>query len=160
MLFRSDANQWLKTAEIIDYKIKEKEPTDDFNTSYDQVRNKNGAQYIGGSIFKAFVDQSHPIGWGYNDSDLAVFKNDAQLVEINSNLSKTPVFLKQNPLLAGYISADKKSEIDSTACILINKKEKGKIISFFIDPNYRAFWYGTNRLFMNAVFFGDLMEVY
>ncbi len=155
-----DANQWLKTAEIIDYKIKEKEPTDDFNTSYDQVRNKNGAQYIGGSIFKAFVDHTHPIGWGYNDSNLAVFKNDAQLVERNSNLSKTPVFLKQNPLLAGYISVDKLSEIDSTACILINKKEKGRIVSFFIDPNYRAFWYGTNRLFMNAVFFGDLMEVY
>ena len=154
------ANKWLKTAEIIDYKIKEKDPTDDINTHYDQVRNKNGAQHIGGSIFSAFVDHTHPIGWGYNDSDLAVFKNDAQLVERNSNLSKTPVFITENPLLAGYISADKKSEIDSTACILIHKKEKGRIVSFFIDPNYRAFWFGTNRLFMNAVFFGNLMEVY
>ncbi|MEN8120802.1 MAG: M14 family zinc carboxypeptidase [Bacteroidota bacterium] len=154
------ANKWLKSAEIIDYKIKEKDPIDDFATHYDQVRNKNGAQHIGGSIFSAFVDHTHPIGWGYNNSELAVFKNDTQLVERNSNLSKTPVFLTENSLLAGYISADKKSEIDSTACILINKKGKGKIVSFFIDPNYRAFWYGTNRLFMNAVFFGNLMEVY
>jgi len=154
------ANQWLKSAEIIDYKIKEKDPTDDFNTYYDKIRNKNGAQRIGGSIFATFVDHTHPIGWGYNDSDLAVFKNDALLVERNSNLSKTPVFLTESPLLAGYISADKKSEIDSTACVLIHRKEKGRIVSFFIDPNYRAFWYGTNRLFMNAVFFGNLMEVY
>ena len=29
------------------------------------------------------------------------------------------------------------------------------IIGFSDNPNFRAFWYGTNKLFANAIFFGD-----
>ena len=27
------------------------------------------------------------------------------------------------------------------------------------NPNFRAFWYGTDRLFTNAVFFGPITQV-
>jgi hypothetical protein len=26
------------------------------------------------------------------------------------------------------------------------------------NPNFRAFWFGTNRLLLNAVFFGGIIE--
>jgi hypothetical protein len=26
------------------------------------------------------------------------------------------------------------------------------------DPNFRGFWYGTNKLFLNALFFGSVVE--
>ena len=34
---------------------------------------------------------------------------------------------------------------------------KGKIIYFTDNTNFRAFWYGTNKLLMNAIFFGNEM---
>jgi hypothetical protein len=27
------------------------------------------------------------------------------------------------------------------------------------NPNFRGYWLGTNRLFLNAVFFGEHMDV-
>ena len=33
-------------------------------------------------------------------------------------------------------------------------KDAGKIISISDNPNFRAFWYGTNKIFLNALFFG------
>jgi hypothetical protein len=26
------------------------------------------------------------------------------------------------------------------------------------NPNFRAIWYGTNKLFLNAIFFGQVIE--
>jgi hypothetical protein len=34
---------------------------------------------------------------------------------------------------------------------------KGKVIVFSDNTNFRAFWYGTNKLMINAIFFADLM---
>ena len=34
----------------------------------------------------------------------------------------------------------------------------GRIISLVDNPNFRAFWYGTNKLFLNSIFFGQLMR--
>jgi len=31
------------------------------------------------------------------------------------------------------------------------------VLYFTDNTNFRAFWYGTNKLMMNAVFFGDHM---
>ena len=33
----------------------------------------------------------------------------------------------------------------------------GRVIAMSENPNFRAFWYGTNKLFLNALFFGNLI---
>jgi hypothetical protein len=30
----------------------------------------------------------------------------------------------------------------------------GRVVMFSDNPNFRATWYGTNKLFLNALFFG------
>jgi hypothetical protein len=35
--------------------------------------------------------------------------------------------------------------------------KKGKVTIFTDNSNFRAFWYGTNKLMMNAIFFAKLM---
>jgi len=32
------------------------------------------------------------------------------------------------------------------------------VISLSDNPNFRAFWYGTNKLFLNAIFFGHTID--
>jgi hypothetical protein len=32
----------------------------------------------------------------------------------------------------------------------------GSVILMMDNPNFRAFWWGTNGLFLNAVFFGSV----
>jgi hypothetical protein len=42
-----------------------------------------------------------------------------------------------------------------SAAILVNAYGRGRTISMLDNPNFRAFWLGTNKLFANAIFFGS-----
>ena len=33
------------------------------------------------------------------------------------------------------------------------------IVAMAENPNFRAFWHGTNRLFLNALFLGSIIDV-
>ena len=33
-----------------------------------------------------------------------------------------------------------------------------EVIGFVDNPNFRAFWYGTHKLYLNALFFGQVLE--
>jgi hypothetical protein len=33
----------------------------------------------------------------------------------------------------------------------------GRVIATNINPNFRAFWYGTNKIFANSIFFSGLI---
>jgi hypothetical protein len=35
----------------------------------------------------------------------------------------------------------------------------GSVILMFDNPNFRGYWYGTNRLFLNALFYGSYSSV-
>jgi hypothetical protein len=62
---------------------------------------------------------------------------------------------EENPRLSGYISDDVLELVRGSASIEGHNYGGGNIILMMDNPNFRAFWYGTNGLFLNAVFFGD-----
>jgi hypothetical protein len=39
----------------------------------------------------------------------------------------------------------------------VERLGKGRVILFTDNTNFRAFWYGTNKFLMNAIFFGKIM---
>ena len=117
-----------------------------------------GAQYIGGSIFHAKLDLTHPLGYGYNDDDLTVFRNSTLFMEKAENPYATPLYYTDEPLASGYISDENLEKLKGTAAIVVSREGSGKVITMTDNPNFRAFWYGTNKLFMNAIFFGQTIS--
>ena len=67
------------------------------------------------------------------------------------------VFSK-NPVLAGYVPGRQKHLAPGAAAIVVGGAGRGQIICYSGNPNFRGFWYGTNRLFANAIFFGNLIN--
>ncbi len=49
--------------------------------------------------------------------------------------------------------------MSKSASIVVSKLGKGRVVMFADNPNFRGSWYGTNKLFMNAVFFGSLIKI-
>ncbi len=127
------------------------------NISFEQKRNYNGAQNIGGAIFEAKLDRTHPINFGYKNSTLALFKNTRIFMKPDKNSYNNPIKYTKNPLLSGYISKSNLDSLSSSVPFKISKLKKGQVISFTDNTNFRAFWYGTNKLFMNAIFFREEM---
>jgi hypothetical protein len=42
--------------------------------------------------------------------------------------------------------------------IRVASQGRGRIVGFADNPNFRAFWFGTNKLFMNSIFFGQVID--
>ncbi len=60
-------------------------------------------------------------------------------------------------MLSGYISKENLKTIKETIPYKTASMGKGEVIVFTDNTNFRAFWYGTNKLLMNAIFFGNMM---
>ena len=46
-----------------------------------------------------------------------------------------------------------------SASLIVSKLGSGRVILFADNPNFRGSWYATNRLFLNALFLGDKVDV-
>jgi hypothetical protein len=125
---------------------------------YAEMDRDRGAQYIGGTIFHTKLDLTHPLGYGYNDDDLTVFRNSTLFLEKAENPYATPLYYTDEPLASGYISDENLEKLSGTAAIIVSDAGRGRVISMTDNPNFRAFWFGTNKLFMNAIFFGQTID--
>ncbi len=58
----------------------------------------------------------------------------------------------------GYIKDKNVELIRESAAIVVSGLGKGRTICLVDNPNFRAFWYGTNQIFTNSVFFGSIIS--
>ena len=66
-----------------------------------------------------------------------------------------PIQYTKSPLLSGYISKPNLDSLSTTVPLQIKRLGRGNVVAFTDNTNFRAFWYGTNKLLMNAIFFRD-----
>lgn len=151
-----NAVEWFDKNEFIKLKFK-KDTLVAKNIPFDQKRDFRGAQVTGGAIFEAKLDRSHPIGYGYKNNTLPLFRNTNIYIEPDKNSYNNPIQYSSNPLLSGYISEENTELIKNSVPFRVNRMGKGRVIVFTDNTNFRAFWYGTNKLLMNVIFFGEQM---
>ncbi|MCB0374442.1 MAG: zinc carboxypeptidase [Sinomicrobium sp.] len=151
-----NAVQWLKNNEFISLEFKKTDITAR-NISYGQREAFRGAQVTGGAIFEARTDRSHPINFGYKNTRLPLFRDTNIFITPHKQSYNNPVQYTGNPLLSGYISEENLEQLKSSVPFQVQSLGSGKVVVFTDNTNFRAFWYGTNKLLMNAVFFGKMM---
>ncbi|TAH18898.1 MAG: zinc carboxypeptidase [Cytophagales bacterium] len=126
---------------------------------FDKAQATEGAKGINGSIFEMDLDTSHPIGFGYTNRKISVYKNGTTMLEPSTNPYNTIGQYTPNPLINGYISKENLKKLgNNTASILVSSEGAGRIVMFADNPNFRGTWYGTNKLFLNALFLGSLIS--
>jgi len=152
------ASQWLQAQEIVkeEYLSTESVQGPDF-VPFASRRDLEGAQAIGGSIYLAKLDSSHPLGFGYRSQEIPVYRNSSIFFKPSRNKYQTPVRYTANPLLGGYISPSNLEKVKQSASVLVSPVGQGRVIHFIDNPNFRGTWFGTNKLFLNAIFYGDRM---
>ena len=152
-----DAVEWPIEQEMVD--LEEKEVNVDSllqGTRYADLANAYGAQGIGGSIFEAHVDPTHPIAYGYDES-VPVFRvGTGFYAPSTAPGTSVATYDDESPRLSGYISDAQREAAQGAASIEAHGVGRGTVVLFMDNPNFRAFWYGTNGLFLNAILFRDL----
>lgn len=150
-----NGGKWLSDNEItsVSYSKKETEKEDIYR-AYEDLDENRGAQVTGGSIFEARVDLSHPLAYGLESERIPLFRNHNLVMQKSTNDYANPIVYADRPLLSGYVSVENLAMFSSAPAVTVSNVGRGKAITFTDNPNFRAFWYGTNKLFMNALFFG------
>lgn len=118
----------------------------------------NGALGINGSIFEASFDRSHPLLFGYEGEKMSVFRGTSIFMEPPSSAYASPLMYTANPLLSGYLHTSREKQVKNTAAIVVSAQRSGRTILMADNPNFRAFWFGTNKLFLNGIFFGSAIR--
>jgi hypothetical protein len=160
LIATDDAAKWLSTNGFTKVIFKTESSKDTTRTlpyylRTDEVR----AKEMAGSIFEAKIDLSHPIAYGYSEPTVSIFKSNTLFMDKNNGYYDAPVIYTDDPLQSGYLYRGYKNLVRNSAVINIDQVGKGRIISMVDNLNFRAFWLGTNKLFMNSIFFGDIIRL-
>jgi hypothetical protein len=161
LIATEDAVKWLSTNGFTKVQFKsdtEKKDTTSMMPYYlrsDEMRAKD----MTGSIFEARMDFTHPLCYGYTSPTVSVFKSNTMFMDQNNGAYDSPLMYTDNPLQSGYMYRGHKELVKNSAVINIDQLGRGRIISMVDNLNFRAFWFGTNKIFMNAVFFGNIIAL-
>lgn len=148
--------EWAKRQELIDETFRKKEIVAK-DISFVNRGKFKGAQAIGGAIFKADIDRSHPINFGIENSSIALFRNSRIFMEPDKNSYNNPIKYTTNPLLSGYISEEQIELLQGSVPFKVKPQGRGSILLMTDNTNFRAFWLGTKQLFANMIFYADFM---
>lgn len=119
-----------------------------------------GKESVGGIILKVNLDHTHPLGFGYRDTHIPVYKNNTVWLAPSKNAYATVAQYADQPLIDGFITKKNKDEyLKKSASLIVSKLGEGRVVLFADNPNFRGSWYGTNKLFLNALFLGDKIDV-
>ena len=117
-----------------------------------------GAQQVSGAIIGADIDLTNPLAYGYNQKTISLFKANKVFMEKSKNPYATPFYYGGKPLQSGWVSKENADAMRNSAAVIVNTVGNGRVINIADNPNFRAFWLGGAKLFMNAIFFGRIID--
>jgi hypothetical protein len=160
LILTEEAVSWAAQNGISDVKFKRtKAPVDSTQKlSYTEREQIDGAQQIQGAIFGADADLTHPLAYGYNQKTVSLFKANKVFMEKSKNPYSSPFYYGSKPLQSGWVSKENGEVIKNSAAVIVNTVGAGRVINIADNPNFRAFWLGGSKLFMNAIFFGRIID--
>lgn len=157
------ASKWVVDKKLVDEKLieKEKDSTKTIERKpYVNAPEDLGKESLGGAIFKVDLDITHPLAFGYNDTSIPVYKNNSVWLAPSKNEYATVAKYAKDPHIDGFITKKNMEEnLKPSASLIVSKLGSGRVVLFADNPNFRGSWYGTNRLFLNALFLGDKIRI-
>ena len=151
-----NTTRWLEKNDFIELEFLSQELVAE-DVSFENKELFSGAQLTSGAIFNTKIDRSHPINFGFQNENLAVFRNTNLYIKPDKQSYNNPIKYTNNPLLSGYISEENLELLKNTVPFQVQRMGRGRVIVLTDNTNFRAFWYGTNRILTNALFLSDKM---
>ncbi len=155
------ASSWAIKKEIVSESLIETKKDTVFSRKrYIDAREYIGREAIGGSILSVDLDLTHPLAFGYRDKSIPVYKNNNVFLSKSESQYSSVALYSKEPHIDGYISRNNmEKNIKGSASLIVSSIGSGRVVLFADNPNFRGTWYGTNKLFLNAIFFGANISV-
>jgi len=155
--------EWLAKQEILAAKFASKEQ---INTLFDEsalgYQDKEvlaSRKRIAGAIFQVQLDTSHPLAYGYQQTDLPLFRNSTLIMEKPKQPFITVAKYSPKPLLSGFTDKNLENRLAHNAAIVAHNYDKGRVVATTDVLAFRGYWYGSAKLLANSLFFAKAFSV-
>jgi len=154
-----ESSRWVADSGLGSTKFKETvQPDSTKYLKYNEQREESRLHSVGGAIFNAKLDITHPLCYGYLESDLAIFKRGTSVALPLGTKFSEPVKFDSQPYISGWVSEENLDRIKDSPVVSVQSIGRGKLISYHEKMNFRGYWLGTHKLFINSIFFGRVIR--
>jgi len=158
ILFRN-AIDWARAKDLISLeKTKSVKSAKPGSKAYQMASSSRGAGVLGGAIFAAEMDLSHPLCYGYDNSSISLFRKGTSVYDLPENSYASPVKYTNSPVQSGYIPRGFDEKAANKPAVTVHRSGSGKVICFQDNLLFRGYWYGGNKMFGNALFFSSVIS--
>jgi hypothetical protein len=119
--------------------------------TYESSERRDLSSYIFGAVFKAKVDQTHPLGFGLG-AHYFTLKTDAASYEHLVDAANV-VYLESDLKYFGFAGKKALEQQKNSVVFAVEKKGSGAIVYLVDNPLFRGFWENGQLVFCNALFF-------
>lgn len=115
-----------------------------------ELKTQKQSAAVEGIILQATVNPKNPLAYGINSAVLPIFKNNKIILETETAAGtfKYP----DNPLLSGCAKQATIAKFRNTPAAVVSDNT----IYLGFAPFYRGYFFGSSRVFLNALFFREL----
>ena len=121
---------------------------------FDESHRESMKKAITGAIFKAKVDNTHPLAYGYQDTYFTL-KLGSDAYDYLKNGSVVYLEGNQNTPVAGFAGSEAQQKIENTLVFGVESHGSGHVIYMVDNPLFRGFWENGKLFFANALFMVD-----
>ncbi|NNJ79280.1 MAG: hypothetical protein HKP19_08455 [Xanthomonadales bacterium] len=126
--------------------------------AYAEFADDSARLVIGGAIVATVADLSHPLAYGLSRPELPLFRQGTTILDPSENAYATPVRYATDPLLAGFIGPVRLDEMRGQPAVIAERQGDGLVVRFANNPLFRGFWRGTEKLYINALYLGQIVQ--
>ena len=119
-------------------------------TYNDEERNAI-SNLISGSIFRASLDNTNPLGFGYENYYYTLKRGGRRYAYLKKGYN-VGVIKDKADKVSGYAGANVLDSVEESLVCGVEKKGKGTVVYLVDDPLFRSFWENGKLLFSNAIF--------
>ncbi|HZI18121.1 MAG TPA: M14 family zinc carboxypeptidase [Pyrinomonadaceae bacterium] len=115
---------------------------------------------VPGAIMRATLDRTTPLTYGYEATTLPVLVDSAYFFRPSKEGTNAIIFSPDagQPLhIAGFVWPTTERLLRGTSYVVDEPTGRGHVVLYAEDPNFRAIWRSTTRLFFNSFLFQPVL---
>lgn len=124
---------------------------------FGDAENARALESIAGAFFITQVDPTHPLAYGFPDSDVPVFLDHSQRFALPKNPYQTAA--RYTGVIAGYVSERNRARLIPSAAAWVSPVGKGRCILLADNPVFRGYVRSSERFLTNAMLVGPTIDV-
>ncbi len=116
---------------------------------------RRSAQLIGGAILQSNIKKQSALTYGYTNTSIPLFHQGNAFYSLPN---QTIIEYAKDPILSGYCSDENKVLIPESTALSYSTFGDGNITYFSDNPCFRGYWFASQKLLANAIYFSTLID--